>query len=938
MHSASKRDPESKPGATLVRADVKTDVNASTKGAKISGASISLACLLARGLAGCFSPDLSGAECLSCPDNVCPGDLVCTNRHCLRPGSSTTCSSEPPGTGGTSNEQGAAGSTGNAAQGGSTGPAAGGDGAQASGGRGAHGSGGTGARASGGNGGNGGTDSSEGGTSAAAGEPGMLPIQFEPVSLCTHAMSGSLTSAGGTPPYTFTIAQTSNFEIVTEGDHSSLQGTPATSGDYSVLVRVSDAADGHGESTITFHVNETPVVRTTTLPSACPDQKYTADLEADGGNSAHYVFKADVEPPSGLGVDGSQLGGHFKNDSGLRASVSVQLSVESDGCWSAPVMLQLTAESASAAVCPHIGIVGGEPSLPAPCAGNPYYQSFSAWGGTQGYSWAADNVPAGLEFDAGTRTLSGIPEGGGTLTIEVTDAKDRTVQSYFELEPARQKCWLAYLAPSSGATRLNLFDSLLDNRASFPSDTASPPVLDFKFSPDGRFIAYRTGTLSSAAQLSLLEVAGFRRQSFDFDGVTQYAWSDDARTLAVGFGGSDDPRLGGVDLSGDGGSGTTPLYPELTPLEVTTPLAAAPVWSGGTNVGFLSLIDGYAEIKWATRGASGFAGLNFPDDGSYGDGVFVRAAPEGLFVIPRQDDIIAYYGTDGAAAVLHDQVLVAPNGRFAAGQANGSLEVFKPVTASFSTSPDVVADGTQTGCDAVLAWASDASELACARTKSDDAAQADIVIFDIAPGTGVPAPARTVQDVYVHPSPAVGMTGLARLFSPSGQRLAFATDTMLYSAPTASGAATVDLSESSASPAGSDVKLGFSLDERFLVEHRGTKLRLFDLKKPPIVWPDVTGSGEDPAPAAACSEDLRAPALAPPAHAAYCGDFTQQGAFSWCPDSRLVAVATSDGRLLVKDLRFDGVITTKSATDACGAGCVAGDRFAFQPDPDAMKP
>src|SRR4051812_18408674 len=164
MHSASKREPESGRGATLARADVKTDVNALTKRAPTGGPGVSLACLVAWGLGGCFSPDLSGAECLSCPDNVCPGDLVCTNQHCVRPGSRTTCSSEAPGQGGTSSEQGAAGSTGNAAQGGSTEMEAGGSGAQASGGSGTHASGGNGAHASRGNGGSSGSDASEAGT------------------------------------------------------------------------------------------------------------------------------------------------------------------------------------------------------------------------------------------------------------------------------------------------------------------------------------------------------------------------------------------------------------------------------------------------------------------------------------------------------------------------------------------------------------------------------------------------------------------------------------------------------------------------------------------------------------------------------------------------------------------------------------------------------
>lgn len=40
---------------------------------------------------GCFAPDLSDAECLPCPDNVCPSGLACQQGRCVKPNSTATC-------------------------------------------------------------------------------------------------------------------------------------------------------------------------------------------------------------------------------------------------------------------------------------------------------------------------------------------------------------------------------------------------------------------------------------------------------------------------------------------------------------------------------------------------------------------------------------------------------------------------------------------------------------------------------------------------------------------------------------------------------------------------------------------------------------------------------------------------------------------------------
>jgi hypothetical protein len=878
--------------ATFSDAAVIRGVNLGRRGRQNRGLGLVVAWASLWGLAGCFSPELAGAECMPCPDSVCPGTLVCQEQRCVYPNAPNACSAA----GGGSGAEAGAGGTGNVGQGGSA-PETGG--------------------------------SATSGEAGAGGAPSSLPtLEVHPNSLCTDDVSVSLSVKDGRPPYSFSIdGDASGLSLMREGNDAILQGTAAV-GDYTILVRVTDADDRVAERSVRFHVTETPVVQTTTLPSACPDEKYDAKLVAEGGNGVDYVFTADIDPATGLSLDGDRLTGRFLNETGERGEVPLHVSVESGGCSSALVTLELEQKAASADVCPHIRVIGDSDSLPSPCAGNPYLASVSVYGGTPDYTWEATHLPQGLMFDAESRELSGSPEASGELTVEVTDGEGRTIQRDLELDAPRNKCWLGFLAPKSGATRLNLFDPLLGNRESFP-DAAADPVLDFKFSPDGRFVAYRTGTDPTNAELSLVEIASFRQQTFDFESVSAYAWSSDTLALAVGFTNGDAAFLGGVDTSGNGGSGTMAAYPELTQLAVPAPLSSDPVWFAGSYLAFLSAPYGYLEPMWASRTSAAFENLMVPGEAFYPEGTYLRAALDGFFVIPEKGHLISYYGTDGAQGVPHDLVLIAPNGRFAGGQAEGALKIFKPATASGAL-PPAAPDATAAGCDAVLAWANDGKRLVCTRSKASGD-QADLVTFDVDEDTGAIDAPHTVQGTYDFPAPALGQTGLARLFSSRDGRFAFATDEALYVTPTAPGATSVDLSVAT-SPTGSDITLAFSPDERFLLEHRGTKLRLFDFRKPPVTWLDIIAEGEDPPSAHACSEDLRAPALASPAlRPSYCGTFDEHQSFAWSEDSRLVAIATNSGALLVKDLRVDGRIATAIATAECGTNCAAGDRFAFQP-------
>jgi hypothetical protein len=835
-----------------------------------------------------------------------------------------------------SSSGGSAGSAEDADAGESSGttPAAGGTGNLGHGGATSHAGHGAGGGATAGRSGSAGAEP-EGG---AAGEDGDSGLGFvvSATSVCSDVRSElSLTGKRGTPPYHFElVAGPAGVALVNSADGAVVSGTFATPGSFTLEVRVTDAEQHSATKPVNLHVKQTPVLTTTSLPDVCPDEMYTARLTATG-DAARYAYHVAGLDGTDLALSDDVILGHFLNATGKAGKLDVNVSVESDGCVSPPTTLTLRETPAGASACPQIALIGGDPALPLPCAGNDYGVSFTAYGGTPGYVWDA-SLPQGLTFDAGTQSVSGIPQTARatTLTVRVTDDGKRTIARDFPLGAPRDKCWFAYLAPPTGTTQLNLLDPLLGNRRAFPSGTGAEPALDFKFSPDGHLLAYRTGTDPNAGRLALLELSTFREQVFDFEAVRHYTWSADSHTLVVGFGPEQARRLGGVDTSGDGGAGAGLAFPELT--SVPAEVDSEPVWYAGSRLAFFTG-SGYRDVNTTSFSAGGFSTVTDRFEDAFDDGARLLPGPDGVFAIPSNQFNVDFIPADGSSFILHDRVLVQPTGELTARQEPvtdplsneelGELELFRARTDSAAGFPGIP-DATAAGCDALLGWAGSGDRVLCSHARADDAARSELVVFELDSDTLAVSQPITVRNDYDFPRP--GLTGLARLFSPSGKRLAFATDDHLYSTPTARGGATVDLAWTFyGAPGGANAVLAFSPDERFLLEHRGSKLGLFDLQHPEDPPPPF-GTGDEFAPAPACSEDYHA------ARGTYCGELRARSAFTWSPASwlpgpLLVALSTADGTLLVRNLQVLDRITTTTATDDCGQGCVAEDRFAFQP-------
>jgi hypothetical protein len=765
-----------------------------------------------------------------------------------------------------------------------------------------------------------------GGASAAAGSTFLMSggnggaaltvsVSALPDFLCTGAdLDMALAVTGGRDPYTWMLVDPpAGLDLSSAGARATLTGTFDAPGTYSTTVVATDESGQHGQQKLTLNVRQTPSVSVESIPSICPNEIYSARLVSEGGDPPNDVWFTDLSGETGIALIGDRLAGRFESTGMPPEGIDFSVSVETAGCPSAPVTLTL--DPAAANECPNILSVDAWPELPEPCLGMAYSAKLFADGGVPGYVWEAVSLPDGLTFDGDTATISGVASVGGTVAVQVEDAAGRVVARDFTLSP-RDKCWLAYLRGDPSATELELFDPVLSRREALPREASVGPVMDFEFSPNGRWLAYRTGTDPSAGRLALLDLATLGDAPLDFDAVTLYTWEADSASLLVAFDSAEGSFLGGIIPSS---TTTSPSYSKLTPGEAH--VDSPPIAYGDSAVGFLSADGPFQKLAIAARTELGFENAQLRIDSGFELGDWLHPAPAGLFGMPSNDFEILYYGADGVQFAFHDNVRVAPSGRYVARQQEGVLAVFLPT--QDSSDPDAAPHLTSAGCEQLIGWAEQRERVACTRSSQDQESGSSIAIFTIDPEADTVSNAVALRGDYSYPE--IRPSIRHRLFSPSGNRFAFTTDVSLFAARITTGDAVVDFRHQfDPAPGLDDAELAFSPDETRLLEHRGTRLSLFefddDLETEWLLSDSLPASR-------ACDDDFKA------ALGHYCGEGRGTPAFDWSSTSDFVAYRTSDGHVRVVDLRFMAQLSPRPIDVAsdCAGECRAGKEFVFQP-------
>jgi len=628
---------------------------------------------------------------------------------------------------------------------------------------------------------------------------------------------------------------------------------------------------------------------------------------------------------------------------------------------------------------------GGEPAdcetcltpykLPDPCAGEPYTASLHAIDGQAPYRWAVHSTVGSWTVtpntDDPTRAiLSGTASQPAELTLELTDQRGIVMQKPYAIAP-RSACYFAYVAPDAGHDpKLRLVDPLLDAQPDRPAGQAPSFMLandhgvrDFQFSPNGRWLVYRfqDGTTNPPqSHLSLVDLSNKTEQRIALgeDAVTAYAWSRDARFLAVAFEQTAKTYLGGLEIPQAMTTGGSVQPKTLKPALSDAPAESGLFWLGTSFVAFYAtVLPGLPNPQqritpfYAALTADGFQAPVAISDEPYLAPVTLRPADNGFFMISGKLPLTAFHTSETESySAAHGNDVIAPSAAFSANLDAGTLRLFRAADDDEIALPIAQKDG----CDKLLTWASGRERIACVSDIPDadsGVARGEIRIFDLATGGAVASLARstllgscdsrTGGAPTIDPCPAseydyteASSQLQPRLLSASGRWLAFTTNTQrtgpgdafLYWADLDSQPLTIkhrgSLYLGANQPTTRNV-LAFSPDEQALLVQSGSILSLRWLNASAVLTLD--GDLVPPQASADCSEDFGT------APSDWCGAANRQSSFVWAPDSKRLAYCRA-GQLKVVDLLSN---TTTEPYEfeaaACDAQC-SGD-FAFQPQP-----
>ena len=222
--------------------------------------------------------------------------------------------------------------------------------------------------------------------------------------------SAQISAMGGTGAYSWTVSGGPAGVAIASSStpNTSLSGTPAAFGPFSVAVTVTDAG-GHVASKV-FSLTIAPAklaITTAALPDARGCAVYAGPTLAASGGVPPYTWSAGGLP-GGLTLDTASgaVGGTASAAGKFNVSVTVTDSQQA----TATQTLVLNVAAAPIVIAP---------SVPSGLAGSAYSGRLSASCGTEPYTWSASGLPANLT-SSGDGTISGTPQAPGTASFTAT--------------------------------------------------------------------------------------------------------------------------------------------------------------------------------------------------------------------------------------------------------------------------------------------------------------------------------------------------------------------------------------------------------------------------------------------------------------------------------------------------------------------------------------
>ena len=275
-------------------------------------------------------------------------------------------------------------------------------------------------------------------------------ISLSPTSLATptqgSAYSQTVTSGGGTGPYTFAVSSGSlPAGLTLNASTGVISGTPLNGSSANFTVQTTDANGCQGTRAYTLTpACPTVTVSPSSLAAGALGLAYSQTLSAGGGTAPYSWLVSSGVLPAGLVLDSATgvISGTPTAANGAGDSLTMR-ATDANGCQGT--------RSYTLKICPVIALTPA--TLANGTTGTAYSQTVTAGGGTAPYlySVSAGSLPAGLSLVGGTGAITGTPtsNAAASFTVRATDANGCEGTRAYTVTPA---CPTITVNPSTLAT------------------------------------------------------------------------------------------------------------------------------------------------------------------------------------------------------------------------------------------------------------------------------------------------------------------------------------------------------------------------------------------------------------------------------------------------------------------------------------------------------
>ena len=239
--------------------------------------------------------------------------------------------------------------------------------------------------------------------------PGTLTAAYD------AAYSQTFTASGGSNSFSYALTGTLPAGLSFSGD--TISGTPTVPGSYPITITATDTALTGAGAPFSIRQNytidvpaPTITVAPETLPNTTAGLVYSQTLAATGGASPYTFAVTAGSLPTGTSLTAAgALSGTTTASGTFNFSITATDAFGQTGTQAYTVVVAVPTLSLTPA------------TLPAATAGTAYTQVLTVSGGIAPYTTTqTGTLPAGVTFNAATRTFSGTPTQSGTFNLSVT--------------------------------------------------------------------------------------------------------------------------------------------------------------------------------------------------------------------------------------------------------------------------------------------------------------------------------------------------------------------------------------------------------------------------------------------------------------------------------------------------------------------------------------